>query len=233
MNNNIQELTMVFCQLFFCIFLVFSCNKKVDFNDAYYKDYILEDQGAIEGDTSFTFTVYSSDITGDKIVDHIYITTYMDNYFGYVFNGETGQEITQSGWINFISKPGREMALEFRDLNCNEQNEIIQYSIQGQDNNKVYLDILQFNNDTISNIFSKELTNSFTLNLLGTLPYQKPIFNGNCEEPFSLIRMQDSIALNIENKIGYILGKKLGNNIQKNNVDVYYFNKEENGFLKR
>ncbi|MGK0387796.1 MAG: hypothetical protein ACI94Y_000522 [Maribacter sp.] len=232
MNNNIQELAMIFCQLFFCIFLVFSCNT-INFDDVYYKNYILEDQGAIEGDASFTFNVYSSDITGDKIIDHVYITTYMDNYFGYVFNGKTGQEIAQSGWINFISKPGREMALEFRDLNCNNKNEIIQYSIQGHENNKVYLDILQLNNDTLTNIFSKELTNSYTFNLLGTLPYQKPIFNDNCEEPFLLIRMEDSIALKIKNKIDYILEKKLKNNIDKNNVEVYYFNKEENGFLKR
>lgn len=230
--NNIQELAMVFCQLFFCIFLIFSCNT-VDFDDAYYKSYILEDQGAIEGDTSFTFNVHSADITGDQIDDPIYITTYMDNYFGYVFNGKTGEEIEQSGWVNFISKPGREMKLEFKDLTCNNRNEIIQYSIQGHENNKVYLDILQFNNDTIINVFSKELTNSYTFNLLGTLPYQKPIFNDNCEEPFSLIRMQDSIALNIENKIDYIVEKELPDNIIENNSEAYFFNKEENTFLKK
>jgi hypothetical protein len=230
--NNIQELAMIFCQLFFCIFLVFSCNT-ISFDDAYYKSYIFEDQGTVEGDTSFTFNTYSWDITGDEIVDPIYITTYMDNYFGYVFNGKTGQEIPQSGWINFISKPGREMKLEFKDLTCNKRNEIIQYSIQGHENNKVYLDILQMNNDTLINIFSKELTNSYTFNLLGTLPYQKPIFNDNCEEPFSLIRMEDSIALSIENKIQYILEKELDNNRNQNNTTAYYFDKNEKAFLKK
>lgn len=230
-NNNIKGLAIICCQLFFLFFLVFSC-RTVDFNDEYYRNYILEDQGAVEGDTSFAFNVYSSDITGDQIEDLIYIATYMDNYFGYVFDGKVGKEIPQSGWINFISKPGRKMKLEFKDLACNKKNEIIQYSIQGQENNKVFLDILQVNNDTLINVFSKELTNSYTYNLLGTLPYQKPIFNDNCDTPFVLVKMQDSIALANNDKISYILEKEI-NNISEKNTESYFFNEKEKIFVKK
>lgn len=239
--NHKKELTNILCQLFLFILFIASfsaCNSsQVELNDAFYKNYILEDQGAEPNDTSFSFNIYAHDITGDQIADPLYITTYMDNYFGYIFNGETGKEIPQSGWVNFISKPGREMHLEFRDLTCDEGNEIVQYSISGQQNNEVHFDILSFKEDSLINVFSKELTwrnermedYSFYYSLLPD--------STNC----GVIRFQNNFELldSIQNKIEYILETEprplftpILSGSKKRPINFKY-NSEEKKFIKQ
>lgn len=233
-----KELANIFCQLFLFIFLMnlfTACHSsKKELNEDFYKNYILEDQGAEPNDTFFSFNIYSHDITGDKKADPLFITTYMDNYFGYVFNGETGEEIPQSGWVNFISKPGREMYLEFRDLTCNSGKEIIQYSISGQQNNEVHFDVLSFQNDSLVNVFS-EMLSGYDKESQGY--FSKPIIQEDCAEAFSLFYTMDSIPKQTKNKIEYIRNyipipekyKYVKNNPER----MYLFDKANTKFIQK
>ncbi len=194
--------------------------------DEYFKNYILEDQGANLTDTSFHFTIYKADINGDFVEDKIYITTYMDNYFGYVFNGKTNLEIPQAGWVNFISKPGREMKLEFLDLTCDGKKEIIQRSVGGQFNNKIYLNILKVYQDSLTNIFSKELTHQ--INPEDNFSVYRPFYTNpeKCDSTLSLTSLGYQINHDIENKIEFLLSKNLKNMVLipalKNKREYFY-----------
>lgn len=202
-NKNIHKSNAAICLLFFYGCFWFSCNRSSDSNvDAseYFQQFILEDQGALD-DASFQFTTYSSDINGDSTDDFIIITTYMDSYFGYVFDGKTRKAIPQSGWENFVSKPGNQMSIEFMDITCDKSDEIIMHSIYGHRNRNVRVDVLKVIDDSLRNVFSQSLT--YQNGHDGNIQFQK-FRSEPCSNELSLLNANDSIPLHIKNRIAFI-----------------------------
>ncbi len=130
-------------------------------NDEFsYTDYIYDDQGLEKGDTSIHFDYYLVEITGDSVADYIYLATYMDNYFTYVFNGKTNEEIEQAETKMFHSKTGRKPLIQFLHVVQKGRNDILVYSVKGIKNDLVALDVYSENNNRLEVVYRGNIYNN-------------------------------------------------------------------------
>ncbi len=104
----------------------------------------------------------------------------------------------------------------------------MQHSISGQFNNKIKLDILKFHQDSLTNIFSQELTwkedPTSDFSFFNSIHFLK-----KCNKGFFIRKNQTTLPDSIFNKLKFIFDKHHPED-EKNIKYFHKYNKEKNIF---